>query len=315
MRKNPDFDAGGADAHQRNDRRRGPRTPGRDDALRAPRGPHPARHLSHGRPGKPAASGRGCGRHRPDRVAVRPQDRVRGLPGLPTLAPPGGTGSHGGPAVAVPHARAVPGRRRAASEPAGVHAGARRHPHVEFARGQDLAPGRRAAVPIASVASGSWAGGSASSWRPTCACSCGCCGRAARWWGKQPERRVLDSLEISRRDVLCLFDYRRYQQDTIAAGKVAAERGAVVIVFTDPWLSPAVEYGAARADLARGLGVAVRLAARCVRAHRADRRQGGGGARRSGPDAGCASSRRCSAACTNALATVVDPDAGGAEAG
>ena len=74
--------------------------------------------------------------------------------------------------------------------------------------------------------------------------------------------RVLDSLEISRRDVLCLFDYRRYQQDTIAVGKVAAEHGAVVVVFTDPWLSPAVEYAPARADLARRLGVAVRLAAR-----------------------------------------------------
>ena len=49
-------------------------------------------------------------------------------------------------------------------------------------------------------------------------------------------------LEISRRDVLCLFDYRRYQQDTIAAGKVAADHGAVVVVFTDPWLSPAVEH-------------------------------------------------------------------------
>ena len=61
--------------------------------------------------------------------------------------------------------------------------------------------------------------------------------------GEAPERRVLDSLEIARRDVLCLFDYRRYQKDTIAVGKVAAEHGAVVIVFTDPWLSPAVEFG------------------------------------------------------------------------
>jgi DNA-binding MurR/RpiR family transcriptional regulator len=61
--------------------------------------------------------------------------------------------------------------------------------------------------------------------------------------GGSPHRRLLDSLEVSRRDVLCLFDYRRYQQDTIAAGKVAAEHGAVVVVFTDPWLSPAVEYG------------------------------------------------------------------------
>ncbi len=61
--------------------------------------------------------------------------------------------------------------------------------------------------------------------------------------GEAPERRVLDSMEISRRDVLCLFDYRRYQQDTIAAGKVAAEQGAVLVVFTDPWLTPAVEHG------------------------------------------------------------------------
>ncbi|MDH5225709.1 MAG: SIS domain-containing protein, partial [Actinomycetota bacterium] len=60
--------------------------------------------------------------------------------------------------------------------------------------------------------------------------------------GEEPERRVLDSLELSRRDVLCLFDYRRYQQDTVDAGKLAAERGAVVVAFTDPWLSPAVEY-------------------------------------------------------------------------
>lgn len=59
--------------------------------------------------------------------------------------------------------------------------------------------------------------------------------------GEAPERRVLDSLELSRRDVLCVFDYRRYQRDTISAGKIAAEQGAVVVVFTDPWLSPAVE--------------------------------------------------------------------------
>lgn len=57
-----------------------------------------------------------------------------------------------------------------------------------------------------------------------------------------PDRRVLDSMDVSRRDVLCLFDYRRYQEDTITAGQRAAERGAVVVVFTDPWLSPAVEH-------------------------------------------------------------------------
>ena len=56
-----------------------------------------------------------------------------------------------------------------------------------------------------------------------------------------PEARVLDSLEVARRDVVCLFDYRRYQADTVAVGRVAAAAGAVVVVFTDPWLSPAVE--------------------------------------------------------------------------
>jgi DNA-binding MurR/RpiR family transcriptional regulator len=60
--------------------------------------------------------------------------------------------------------------------------------------------------------------------------------------GDAPDARVLDSHEISRKSVLCLFDYRRYQPDTIAVGRVAADRGAAVIVFTDPWLSPAVEF-------------------------------------------------------------------------
>ena len=57
-----------------------------------------------------------------------------------------------------------------------------------------------------------------------------------------PDRRLLDGFELSRKDVVCLFDYRRYQPDTIAVGAMAAERGAVVVVFTDPWLSPAVEH-------------------------------------------------------------------------
>ena len=60
--------------------------------------------------------------------------------------------------------------------------------------------------------------------------------------GQEPEQRVLDSLEIARRDVVCLFDYRRYQPDTVAVGRIAAEQGGVVIAFTDPWLSPAVEH-------------------------------------------------------------------------
>jgi DNA-binding MurR/RpiR family transcriptional regulator len=54
--------------------------------------------------------------------------------------------------------------------------------------------------------------------------------------------RALDGLEIGKGDVLCLFDYRRYQSDTIEVGRIAADRSATVVVFTDPWMSPAVEF-------------------------------------------------------------------------
>jgi len=60
--------------------------------------------------------------------------------------------------------------------------------------------------------------------------------------GDAPEDRRLDSLEIRRRDVLYLFDYRRYQPDTVEVGRIASQRGATVVVVTDPWLSPAVEF-------------------------------------------------------------------------
>lgn len=59
---------------------------------------------------------------------------------------------------------------------------------------------------------------------------------------EEPERRVLDGMDVAKRDVVCLFDYRRYQRDTIVTGRVAAQHGATVVVFTDPWLSPAVEH-------------------------------------------------------------------------
>jgi DNA-binding MurR/RpiR family transcriptional regulator len=59
---------------------------------------------------------------------------------------------------------------------------------------------------------------------------------------EEPARRMLDTMEIARRDVVCVFDYRRYQADTIVSAAVAAERGAEVVVFTDPWLSPAAEH-------------------------------------------------------------------------
>lgn len=48
-------------------------------------------------------------------------------------------------------------------------------------------------------------------------------------------------VDVGRGDVLCAFDYRRYQEDTIVFARAAAARGARVIAFTDPWLSPVAE--------------------------------------------------------------------------
>lgn len=45
-------------------------------------------------------------------------------------------------------------------------------------------------------------------------------------------------LDLGRRDVMVLFDLRRYQKDTIALADAANARGAVIVLITDPWLSP-----------------------------------------------------------------------------
>jgi DNA-binding MurR/RpiR family transcriptional regulator len=50
--------------------------------------------------------------------------------------------------------------------------------------------------------------------------------------------RVDSLVDIGRRDLIIAFDYRRYQVDTIQFVSAAAERGAQVILFTDPWASP-----------------------------------------------------------------------------
>jgi DNA-binding MurR/RpiR family transcriptional regulator len=52
----------------------------------------------------------------------------------------------------------------------------------------------------------------------------------------QPVQELVD---MRKRDLLVAFDYRRYQGDTVRSAVAAAERGGTVILFTDPWLSPA----------------------------------------------------------------------------
>ena len=45
-------------------------------------------------------------------------------------------------------------------------------------------------------------------------------------------------VDLGRRDVLVVFDYRRWQSDIVGFAEQAAARGVRIILFTDPWLSP-----------------------------------------------------------------------------
>jgi DNA-binding MurR/RpiR family transcriptional regulator len=49
-------------------------------------------------------------------------------------------------------------------------------------------------------------------------------------------------IDLRKGDVLVIFDYRRYQADTIDSAQVTAAQGCNVILFTDPWLSPASAF-------------------------------------------------------------------------
>jgi DNA-binding MurR/RpiR family transcriptional regulator len=45
-------------------------------------------------------------------------------------------------------------------------------------------------------------------------------------------------LDVRRRDVLIVFDIRRYQEDVIGFARGAAARGAEIVLVTDQWISP-----------------------------------------------------------------------------
>ncbi|KES08432.1 RpiR family transcriptional regulator [Streptomyces toyocaensis] len=56
-----------------------------------------------------------------------------------------------------------------------------------------------------------------------------------------PERdveRAAALARLGRRDVLVVFDYRRYESDKMALAQLAQDQGGKVVVFTDTWLSP-----------------------------------------------------------------------------
>lgn len=51
-------------------------------------------------------------------------------------------------------------------------------------------------------------------------------------------------LEMGRRDVLVIFDIRRYQADVVRLANAAAERGVTIVLVTDNWLSPVASRAA-----------------------------------------------------------------------
>lgn len=53
-----------------------------------------------------------------------------------------------------------------------------------------------------------------------------------------PGARHSSLLDIDRRGVVVVFDYRRYQRDTIDFGLLAAGQGATLVLFTDHLMSP-----------------------------------------------------------------------------
>ncbi|GAA3111422.1 MurR/RpiR family transcriptional regulator [Streptosporangium carneum] len=57
----------------------------------------------------------------------------------------------------------------------------------------------------------------------------------------RPESLAAFSVDVGRRDVVVVFDYRRYQRDVVEFARRAHEGGARVVLFTDPWLSPVSE--------------------------------------------------------------------------
>ncbi|HEV7253902.1 MAG TPA: MurR/RpiR family transcriptional regulator [Mesorhizobium sp.] len=52
-------------------------------------------------------------------------------------------------------------------------------------------------------------------------------------------------VDLGRRDLLIVFDYRRYQSDVVSFASQAAAREARVVLFTDPWRSPIADIAEA----------------------------------------------------------------------
>ncbi|MDG3576817.1 MurR/RpiR family transcriptional regulator [Rhizobium sp. YJ-22] len=67
--------------------------------------------------------------------------------------------------------------------------------------------------------------------------------RAETHWINGSQADQVDRLvDFGKRDVLFVYDYRRYQIDTIRFAGQAARQGARIVLFTDRWVSPIAEF-------------------------------------------------------------------------
>lgn len=62
--------------------------------------------------------------------------------------------------------------------------------------------------------------------------------KGCRWLRGNRSELVDAMVDIGRRDVLVVYDYRRYQLDTIQLARTAAAQGGRIVLFTDPYASP-----------------------------------------------------------------------------
>lgn len=58
----------------------------------------------------------------------------------------------------------------------------------------------------------------------------------------RPASRADQLLDVNPRDVIIIFDIRRYDDDLVRLAKAAKDRRATVILITDTWISPASRY-------------------------------------------------------------------------
>jgi DNA-binding MurR/RpiR family transcriptional regulator len=56
-----------------------------------------------------------------------------------------------------------------------------------------------------------------------------------------PAERAAALADIGKKDVISVFDFRRYERDTQDFAHAAKAAGARVVLFTDPWLSPVAD--------------------------------------------------------------------------